>query len=156
MHDLRQRHCPIITPTLLCWKWLRFAPLLWSHCQLECKIAAQNKISRKVKLLACDLMWKICTPFLARVNSREKGEHPPYSRAIHVPAGGRHVCCVKSHRSSIVLFRQHPMRQKKSVYRSCRADSGDCGQGFRLNATMHSDRRRPPVPTKAAGVSLPA
>ncbi|MGY3509237.1 hypothetical protein [Bradyrhizobium lupini] len=36
------------------------------------------------------------------------------------------------------------------------ADSGDCGQGFRLNATMHSDRRRPPVPTKAAGVSLPA
>jgi hypothetical protein len=36
------------------------------------------------------------------------------------------------------------------------ADSGDCGQGFRLNATMQSDRRRPPVPTKAAGVSLPA
>ncbi len=36
------------------------------------------------------------------------------------------------------------------------ADSGDCGQGFRLNATMHSDRRRPPVPTKAAGVWLPA
>ena len=36
---------------------------------------------------------------------------------------------------------------------SCRsgADSGDCGQGFRLNATMRSDRRRPPVPTKAAG-----
>ena len=37
-----------------------------------------------------------------------------------------------------------------------RADSGDCGQGFRLNATMRSDRMRPPVPTKAAGVSLPA
>ena len=36
------------------------------------------------------------------------------------------------------------------------ADSGDCGQGFRLNTTMHSDRRRPPVPTKAAGVWLPA
>jgi len=36
------------------------------------------------------------------------------------------------------------------------ADSGDYGQGFRLNATMHSDRRRPPVPTKAAGVWLPA
>jgi hypothetical protein len=36
------------------------------------------------------------------------------------------------------------------------ADSGDCGQGFRLNATMRSDRMRPPVPTKAAGVSLPA
>jgi hypothetical protein len=36
------------------------------------------------------------------------------------------------------------------------ADSGDCGQRFRLNATMQSDRRRPPVPTKAAGVSLPA
>jgi hypothetical protein len=35
------------------------------------------------------------------------------------------------------------------------ADSGDCGHGFRLNATMQSDRRRPPVPTKAAGVSLP-
>ena len=36
------------------------------------------------------------------------------------------------------------------------ADSGDCGQRFRLNATMQSDRRRPPVPTQAAGVSLPA
>src|SRR5437867_7415480 len=36
------------------------------------------------------------------------------------------------------------------------ADSGDCDQGFRLNATMRSDRMRPPVPTKAAGVSLPA
>src|SRR5260370_4480200 len=36
------------------------------------------------------------------------------------------------------------------------ADSGDSGHGFRLNATMRSDRRRPPVPTKAAGVSLPA
>jgi hypothetical protein len=36
------------------------------------------------------------------------------------------------------------------------ADSGDCGHGFRLNAAMRSDRRRPPVPTKAAGVSLPA
>lgn len=32
------------------------------------------------------------------------------------------------------------------------ADSGDCGQRFRLNATMHSDRRRPPVPRKAGGV----
>src|SRR5882724_5593189 len=87
MHDLRQRHCPIITPTLLCWKWPRLAPLLWSHCQLECKITAQNKISRKVKLLPCDLIWRICTPFLAPVNSREKGEHPPYSRATYVPAG---------------------------------------------------------------------
>ena len=36
------------------------------------------------------------------------------------------------------------------------ADSGDCGQGLRLNATMQSDRMRPPVPTKAAGVALPA
>jgi TolB-like protein len=42
-----------------------------------------------------------------------------------------------------------------SAYDLC-ADSGDCGQGFRLNATMRSDRMRPPVPTKAAGVSLPA
>ena len=36
------------------------------------------------------------------------------------------------------------------------ADSDDCGRGFRLNAATRSDRRRPPVPTKAAGVSLPA
>jgi bacterioferritin len=36
------------------------------------------------------------------------------------------------------------------------ADSDDCGQGFRLNAATRSDRRRPPVPTKAAGVWLPA
>jgi hypothetical protein len=35
------------------------------------------------------------------------------------------------------------------------ADSDDCGQGFRLNAATRSDRRRPPVPTKADGVSLP-
>jgi hypothetical protein len=26
------------------------------------------------------------------------------------------------------------------------ADSDDCGRGFRLNAAMRSDRRRPPVP----------
>ena len=32
----------------------------------------------------------------------------------------------------------------------------DCDRGFRLNAATRSDRRRPPVPTKAAGVSLPA
>src|SRR6266852_4130371 len=31
------------------------------------------------------------------------------------------------------------------------ADSGDCGRGFRLNATIQSDRRRPPVSTEAAG-----
>jgi hypothetical protein len=36
------------------------------------------------------------------------------------------------------------------------ADSDDCGRGFRLNAATRSDRRRPPVPTKAAGLRLPA
>src|ERR1700730_15070014 len=75
MHDLRQRHCPNITPTLLCLKWPRLASLLWSHCQSECKITSKNKISHKVQLLACALMWKIFTPFLAPVNSREKDEH---------------------------------------------------------------------------------
>jgi hypothetical protein len=89
MHDLRQRHCPIITPTLLCLKWPRLASLLWSHCQSECKITSKNKISHKVKLLTCDFMWKIFTPFLDAVNSRERDEHPSYSRANHVPAGGR-------------------------------------------------------------------
>ena len=89
MHDLRQRPCPIITPTLLCLKWPRLASLLWSHCQSECKITSKNKISHKVKLLARDLMWKIFTPFLAPVNNREKDEHPSYSRANYVPAGGR-------------------------------------------------------------------
>jgi hypothetical protein len=34
-------------------------------------------------------MWKIFTPFLAPVNSREKDEHPSYSRANYIPAGGR-------------------------------------------------------------------
>ena len=34
-------------------------------------------------------MWKIFTPFLDAVNSRERDEHPSYSRANHVPAGGR-------------------------------------------------------------------
>src|ERR1700730_3366550 len=80
MHDLRQRHCPNITPTLLCLKWPRLASLLWSHCQSECKITSKNKISHKVKLLACDLMWKIFTPFLAPVNSREKDEHTRLSQ----------------------------------------------------------------------------
>ena len=38
---------------------------------------AKNKISREVKLLACDLMWKICVLFLPLVNSRKNGdEHP--------------------------------------------------------------------------------
>src|SRR3979409_1836473 len=68
MADLRQRHCPIITPTLVCLKWPKLASLLWSHCQSECKITSKNKISHKVKLLTCDLMWKIFTPFLAPVN----------------------------------------------------------------------------------------
>ena len=31
------------------------------------------------------------------------------------------------------------------------ADSDECGRGFRSNAARRSDRRRPPVPTKAAG-----
>ena len=77
MHDLRQRHCPIITPPLLCLKRPGPASLLLSHCQSECKIIAKNKIYREVKLLACDLMWKICVLFLPLVNSRKNGdEHP--------------------------------------------------------------------------------
>jgi hypothetical protein len=77
MHDLRQRHCPIIRPTLLYLIWPRLASLLWKHCQSECKIIAKNKIYREVKLLACDLMWKICVLFLPLVNSRKSGdEHP--------------------------------------------------------------------------------
>jgi len=89
MHDLRHRRCPIIAPTLLCLKWPRLGSLLWSQCQLECKITARNKISHKDKLLACDLMWKICAPLLASVNSWQKGEHPLGSRVNYVPAGGR-------------------------------------------------------------------
>ena len=63
------------------------------------------------------------------------------------------------------IRRRHPeisasirrtLERRMRTWRALAADSGDCGQGFRLNATMHSDRRRPPVPTKAAGVSLPA
>src|ERR1700730_3305650 len=103
MHDLRQCHCPIITPTLLCLKWPRLAPLLWSHCQLECKTTAKNEIPHKVQLLACDLVWKICTPFLTPVNSRKKGEHPSYSRVKYVPAGCR---IPTSPRKSIVFAGQ--------------------------------------------------
>jgi hypothetical protein len=51
---------PIITPTLHCLKWPRLASLLWSHCQSECKINEKIKITHEVKLLTCDLMWKIC------------------------------------------------------------------------------------------------
>jgi hypothetical protein len=32
----------------------------------------KNKITHEVKLLTCDLMWKICIPFFAPVNSRGK------------------------------------------------------------------------------------
>jgi len=42
-----------------------------SLCQPGWKVAAKNKISHEVKLLGCDLMWKICVPFLPAVNSRE-------------------------------------------------------------------------------------
>ena len=66
-----------------------FANLLWSHCQSECKITAKNKIPHEVRLLDCDLMWKRFVLPDCPVNSREKGEHLSYSRAAHVPAGGR-------------------------------------------------------------------
>ena len=36
------------------------------------------------------------------------------------------------------------------------ADSDDCGRGFRLNAAMRSDRKRPPVPIEGGRGSLPA
>jgi len=49
-----------------------------------------------------------------------------------------------------------PFREGVRFHVVVDADSGDCGQAFRLNAARRSDRRRPPVPTKAAGVSLPA
>jgi hypothetical protein len=45
-----------------------FANLLSSHCQLECKTTTENKICHEVKLLGCDLMWKICIPLLPLVN----------------------------------------------------------------------------------------
>jgi len=57
---------------------------------------------------------------------------------------------------AVKLDRIHPRYDETLQLPFFDADSGDCGQGFRLNATMHSDRRRPPVPTKAAGVWLPA
>jgi len=34
-------------------------------------------------------MWKIFSSFLTPVNSRERDEHPSYSPANYVPAGGR-------------------------------------------------------------------
>jgi hypothetical protein len=71
MHDVRQWHCPIITPALHCLKGPRLALLLWSHCQPQYEITSRNKISHEVKLLACDLKWKIFAPFLTPVNSRE-------------------------------------------------------------------------------------
>jgi 7-cyano-7-deazaguanine synthase len=49
-----------------------------------------------------------------------------------------------------------PLGARKLLIGTLAADSDDCGQGFRLNAATRSDRRRPPVPTKAAGVWLPA
>jgi integrase len=48
-------------------------------------------------------MWKICTPFLASVNSRQKGEHPSGSRVNYVPAGGRNPT---PPRKAIVFTRQ--------------------------------------------------
>jgi hypothetical protein len=40
---------------------------------------AKNKISREVKLLACDLMWKICVLFPPLVNSRKNGDEHRHS-----------------------------------------------------------------------------
>ncbi len=64
----------------------------------------------------------------------------------------------KSRRAEMVLIPLLDILQSVPIlgFLTFTADSGDCGHGFRLNATMQSDRRRPPVPTKAAGVSLPA
>ena len=66
MHDLRQRHCPIIRPTAALLDvasvgGFAFLEALWMEVQ---KIITKNKIYREVKLLACDLMWKICGLFL--------------------------------------------------------------------------------------------
>jgi hypothetical protein len=67
-------------------------PILTIHhsslCQSECKIDVKNKISHEVKSLACDLMWKICVPFLTSLNIRENVEHLSHFHATHVPAGG--------------------------------------------------------------------
>lgn len=63
-----------------------------------------------------------------------------------VPAVNQPIVCIPTPRKVWVL----------RVIQRSNADSGDCGQGLRLNATMRSDRMRPPVPTKAAVVSLPA
>ena len=53
------------------------------------KISAKNKIPHEVRLLDCDLMWKRFVLPDYPVRSREKGEHPSCSRAVHVTAGGR-------------------------------------------------------------------
>jgi hypothetical protein len=63
-----------------------FANLLWSHCQSECKNHRKKENPHEVKLLDCDLMWKRFLLPDCPVNSREKGEHPSYSRAAHVSA----------------------------------------------------------------------
>jgi len=43
MHDLRQRRCPIITPTRLCPKLSNSAKLLRSNCQSKCKVIARKQ-----------------------------------------------------------------------------------------------------------------
>src|SRR5271154_4053102 len=46
-------------------------------------------------------------------------------------------------------------RDRRAPFRSA-PPHRQAGRGFRLNAATRSDRWRPPVPTKAAGVPLPA
>jgi hypothetical protein len=82
--------------------------------------------------MACDLMWKICTPFLASVNSRQKGEHPSGSRVNYVPAGGRNAT---PPRKAIVFNRQ--TRNKPLL-------NGD-GNGVASHEDRERDGSRSPI-----------
>jgi hypothetical protein len=66
-------------------------------------------------------------------------------------------CAVRSELDERLCGDAEPVVQRPDHFEGQRApaaDSDDCGRGFRLKAATRSDRRRPPVPMKAAGVWL--
>lgn len=94
MHDLRQRHCPIITSPRLVTRLSMLTILHSLYCQPACKIVVKKKISYQVRLLACDLVWKVCVPSPPPVNMRESNEY-------FVPRAPRMMRSFPQYRSTI-------------------------------------------------------
>ena len=114
------------------------------------KLPQKNKIYHEVRSLDCDLMWKRFVLPDCPVNSQAKGEHLSYSRAAHVPAGGRN----RSPRTS-----RHQLAAGSAARvcwwpkRTCRPSRPRCsgakahGRSHGRLPAMHASRLTPPAPS---------